>query len=70
MYYRFRQSATDGVGFVLTAGGFVDFPQLPQSRGTNSGMAVFSIPISVGVNLTDRLSNRRDRGAAAKMSAM
>src|SRR5205823_6193393 len=35
---------------------FVDFRQMPQSRGTNSGMAIFSVPMSLGVNLTDRLS--------------
>lgn len=47
---------TLGVGFVTTSGGFVDFRSVPASHGTNSGMAVFSIPVTVGVTLTERLS--------------
>jgi long-chain fatty acid transport protein len=48
--------ATFGIGFVSTAGGFVDFRQVPESRGTNSGMAIFSAPLSFGVDVTERLS--------------
>lgn len=47
---------TLGVGFVTTSGGFVDFRQVPASRGTNSGMTVFSLPMSLGIQMTDRLS--------------
>jgi long-chain fatty acid transport protein len=47
---------TLGIGFVTTAGGFVDYRQVPASNGTNSGSAIFSTPISLGVQLTDRLS--------------
>lgn len=48
--------ATFGIGFVTTAGGFVDYRQVPNSNGTNSGMAVFNIPMSLGLEVTDRLS--------------
>jgi long-chain fatty acid transport protein len=48
--------ATFGIGFITTAGGFVDFRQVPQSHGTNSALSIFSLPISLGVDLTDRLS--------------
>lgn len=47
---------TFGIGFVTTSGGFVDFRSVPESRGTNSGLAIFSIPVTVGVQVTDRLS--------------
>ena len=47
---------TLGIGFVSTAGAAVDFRQVPQSHGTNSGLSIFSLPISLGVDLTDRLS--------------
>lgn len=47
---------TLGLGFVTAAGGFVDFRQVPQSRGTNSSMTIFSIPISAGMDVTERLS--------------
>jgi long-chain fatty acid transport protein len=48
--------ATFGIGFVTTAGGFVDFRQIPNSNGTNSGQAIFNIPMGVGLDVTDRLS--------------
>ncbi len=48
--------ATFGIGFVTTAGGFVDFRQVPNSNGTNSGQVIFNIPIGVGMEVTDRLS--------------
>lgn len=47
---------TVGLGFITTAGGFVDFRNTPESNGTNSEMAIFNIPISLGVDVTDRLS--------------
>ena len=47
---------TFGIGFVTTSGGFVDFRGVPASRGTNSGMAIFSLPVTLGVQVTDRLS--------------
>jgi long-chain fatty acid transport protein len=48
--------ATFGIGFVSSAGGFVDFRQVPQSAGTNSALSVFEAITAVGVNLTERLS--------------
>ncbi len=47
--------ATFGVAFVTTAGGFVDFRQIPESNGTNSAFTSFSLPVAVGVDLTERL---------------
>lgn len=47
---------TVGLGFISTCGGAVDFRNVPQSHGTNSGMAVFSMPVTLGVQVTDRLS--------------
>lgn len=48
--------ATFGIGFVTTAGGFVDFRQIPNSNGTNTGQAIFNIPVALGLEVTDRLS--------------
>lgn len=48
--------ATLGIGFLTTAGGFVDFRQIPNSNGTNSSLAVFSIPFALGIDVSDRLS--------------
>lgn len=48
--------ATFGIGFVTTAGGFVDFRQIPNSNGTNTAQTIFNIPIGVGLEVTDRLS--------------
>ncbi len=48
--------ATLGFGFITTAGGFVDFRQIPASHGTNTGQTIFNMPVSLGVDLTDRLS--------------
>lgn len=48
--------ATFGIGFVTTAGGFVDFRQVPQSHGTNTGQTIFNMPLSVGVDVTEQLS--------------
>lgn len=47
---------TAGIGFMTTSGGFVDFRQMPQSNGTNTGLAVFSLPMTLGVELTERWS--------------
>jgi long-chain fatty acid transport protein len=52
----FGRPATVGIGFVTTSGGFVDFRQVPESNGTNTGLAVLSVPVVVGVDMTDRLS--------------
>ena len=48
--------ATLGIGFITTAGGFVDFRHVPASRGTNSGQTLFNMPVALGVDVTDRLS--------------
>ncbi len=47
---------TVGIGFVTTAGGFVDFRHVPESNGTNTGQTIFNIPVVLGADLTDRLS--------------
>ena len=48
--------ATFAVGFVTTSGVFADFRQVPESHGTNAAMTIFSLPVAVGMDLTDRLS--------------
>ncbi|MDX1962251.1 MAG: hypothetical protein SFX18_03795 [Pirellulales bacterium] len=48
--------ATLGIGFITSAGGFVDFRQIPESYGTNTGQVIFNLPVMVGMDLTDRLS--------------
>ncbi len=48
--------ATLGVGFITTAGGFVDFRHIPESHGTNTGQTIFNMPFALGMDLTDRLS--------------
>jgi long-chain fatty acid transport protein len=47
---------TFGIGFVTTAGCFVDFRQVPQSNGTNTGSSIFSLPVALGADVTERLS--------------
>ncbi|PQO27717.1 hypothetical protein C5Y97_26845 [Blastopirellula marina] len=47
---------TLGIGFVTTAGGFVDYRNIPESNGTNSEMTIFNLPIMLGVDVTDKLS--------------
>ncbi len=47
--------ATLGVGFITTAGGFIDYRHVPESNGTNTGQTIFNMPVVLGVNLTDRL---------------
>ena len=48
--------ATFGLAFVSTSGGFVDFRHVPESHGTNSGMVIFALPMSLGVDMTDNWS--------------
>ena len=48
--------ATIGLGFVSTSGAFVDFRDVPESHGTNTGMAIFSLPMAVGIDMTENLS--------------
>jgi long-chain fatty acid transport protein len=48
--------AVVGVGFLTTSGVLADYSHLPASKGTASGMFIFSLPVSVGIDLTDRLS--------------
>lgn len=48
--------ATLGIGFVTTAGAFVDYRHVPESNGTNAALAIFNLPVSVGVDMTDRWS--------------
>lgn len=47
---------TFGLGFVTSAGGFVDFRDVPASHGTSSAISIFSLPISVGIDVSERLS--------------
>lgn len=48
--------ATVAVGFVTTSGVLADFRQMPESNGTNAALAAFSVPVALGVDLTERLS--------------
>jgi long-chain fatty acid transport protein len=48
--------ATLALGFVTTSGAFADFRHVPQSNGTNTALTIFSLPVALGVDLTDRLS--------------
>ena len=48
--------ATFALGFVTTSGSFADFRHVPQSNGTNTALSIFSLPVALGVDLTDRLS--------------
>jgi long-chain fatty acid transport protein len=48
--------ATIGIGFISSSGAFVDFRDVPESHGTNTGMAIFSLPMAVGVDMTDNIS--------------
>ena len=54
---------TLGMGFVTTGGGMVDFRHVPESHGTNSGLVIFSMPVTIGIDVTERLS----LGASAAM---
>lgn len=47
---------TLGIGFITTAGAFTDFRHVPASHGTNAGLAIFNMPVSLGLDVTERLS--------------
>ena len=48
--------ATLGVGFVTTSGALTNYSKVPESNGTGTGLFVFNMPVSLGVDLTDRWS--------------
>jgi long-chain fatty acid transport protein len=48
--------ATLAIGFVTTSGLFGDFRHVPESNGTNVGLTIFSLPVALGMDLTDRWS--------------
>jgi long-chain fatty acid transport protein len=48
--------ATIGIGFVTTSGALTNYTHVPESGGTGTGLFVFNMPVSVGVNLTERWS--------------
>jgi long-chain fatty acid transport protein len=45
--------ATLGIGFITSSGLLVDYTQEPASRGASSGLFVFNVPVSLGVDLTE-----------------
>ncbi len=47
---------TFGVAFLTTSGIAADFRHVPASNGTNAALLMFSLPVALGVDLTDRLS--------------
>jgi long-chain fatty acid transport protein len=48
--------ATIGIGFVTTSGALTNYTHVPESGGTGTGLFVFNLPVSLGVDLTDRWS--------------
>jgi long-chain fatty acid transport protein len=48
--------ATLGVGFVTTSGALTNYTHVPESGGTGTGLFVFNLPVSLGVDLTERWS--------------
>lgn len=48
--------ATLGIGFVTTSGALTSYTHVPQSGGTGTGLFVFNLPVSLGVDMTDRWS--------------
>jgi len=48
--------ATFALGFVTTSGAFADFRHMPESNGTNTALTIFSLPVALGIDVTDRLS--------------
>jgi long-chain fatty acid transport protein len=48
--------ATLGVGFITSSGLLADYSHVPASRGLSSGLFVFNVPVSLGVDLTDNWS--------------
>jgi long-chain fatty acid transport protein len=51
-----RLPATLALGFITSSGLFADYRHVPESNGTNATLAVFSLPVALGVDLTERLS--------------
>ena len=47
--------ATLGFAFVTTSGGFADYRPVPESNGTNAAFTSFSVPVALGVDVTERL---------------
>lgn len=45
-----------GAGMVTTAGAASDYRHIPQSNGTNTSMLLLNAPMSLGINVTERLS--------------
>jgi long-chain fatty acid transport protein len=52
----FGLPATVGIGGITTVSNSVDFRHVPQSGGTDWGLAVTNVPVSLGVEITDRCS--------------
>lgn len=48
--------ASFALGFVTTSGAFADFRHMPESNGTNTALTIFSLPVALGIDVTDRLS--------------
>ena len=48
--------ATLGIGFVTTSGALTNYTHVPQSGGTGTGLFVFNLPVSLGVDMTERWS--------------
>jgi long-chain fatty acid transport protein len=48
--------ATFATGFITTSGAFADYRHVPESNGTNTALTVFSLPVALGVDMTERLS--------------
>jgi long-chain fatty acid transport protein len=49
-------NAVLGVGMVTTAGAAADYRHVPQSNGTNTSLLLLNAPVSLGVQVTERLS--------------
>lgn len=45
-----------GAGMVTTAGAAADYRKVPQSNGTNTSLLLLNAPVSMGINMTERLS--------------
>jgi long-chain fatty acid transport protein len=48
--------ATLAMGFITASGAAIDYRHMPESNGTNSALAIFSLPIALGFDLTEQLS--------------
>lgn len=51
-----ERPATFGLGFVSTTGGNFDFRHVDESKGTDTSAVIVNLPVTVGVDLTDRVS--------------